>query len=129
MHIEHIAIWVRDVEAACRFYTRHFQAEASPRFDDPRYGYAGYFLDFDGGARLELMSMPGIAEPRTRAPQQSLGLIHLAFSLGSAQAVEEKTEQLRQEGCQILEEPHLTADLYYESCVLDPEGNRLELTI
>ncbi|MBN8494960.1 MAG: VOC family protein, partial [Burkholderiales bacterium] len=53
---------------------------------------------------------------------------HLAIALGSEAAVDALTAQLRAAGHPVLDGPRRTGDGYYESVVLDPEGNRLELT-
>ncbi len=81
-----------------------------------------------GGARLELMQMPAVAE-RLRGDQQRLGWAHIAFALGSEQAVDELTDLLRSDGYAILDGPRRTGDGYYESVVCDPDGNRVELTV
>jgi len=60
---------------------------------------------------------------------QFSGLIHFAVSVGSEGAVNTLTEQLRKDGITIVGEPRTTGDGYYESAVLDPEGNRIEITI
>ncbi|QNM96019.1 VOC family protein [Chitinimonas koreensis] len=127
MRIEHVAIWVDDLEGMKQFYTRAFEGTASERYDNPARGFSSYFVYYDGSARLELMRMPGIAADETR--RQLRGLSHLAFAAGSARAVEELTERLVGGGAPLLSAPRLTGDGYYESVVLDPEGNRIEITI
>lgn len=129
MHIEHIAIWTRNLEGLKAFYETYFQARSGPRYANKSTQFTSYFLEFDSGARLELMSMPSIPETRNDAAQQATGLIHLAFSTGSAANVDQLTERLRQDGYQIMDGPRRTGDGYYESVVLDPDGNRVEITI
>ena len=127
MHIEHIAIWARDLEKLREFYCRNFGARSGPKYRNPGTGFESHFLSFDSGCRLELMQMPGIQADGCDVMLQRTGLIHLALKLGSAQAVREKTETLRAHGVRVVSEPRTTGDGYYESCVLDPEGNRIEL--
>jgi len=127
MKLEHAALWTPDLEASRAFYERYFGARAGTRYANPHNGFASYFLRFDSGSRLELMQMPGIA-PRTQAPEvQQLGLVHLAFDAGSMAEVERLTEQLRNDGYRVLGEARRTGDGYYESTVLDPDGNRIEI--
>ena len=93
-------------------------------YHNPRTGLRTYFLTFDGGARVELMQKPG-ALPG--GPELREGWAHLSFSLGSREAVDATTERLRAAGCAVESGPRVTGDGYYESCLLDPEGNRVEL--
>lgn len=124
MRIDHIALCVRDLEAMRDFYIKHFDAAAGELYHNPRTGLRTYFLAFDGGARVELMqkpdALPGGVELRE-------GWAHLSFTLGSRGAVDAATERLRAAGCTVESGPRVTGDGYYESCVLDPEGNRVEL--
>lgn len=151
MRIEHVAIWARDLESLRDFYVRWFGATPNARYENRVRGFRSYFLGFGGpdaaegdgkaenradgfaSARLELMEMPGIVEPG-RAGEggdndaQHFGLAHLAVKVGSREAVISLTEDLRRSGVRILSEPRQTGDGYFESCILDPEGNRVEIT-
>lgn len=127
--IEHAALWTPDLERACAFYEEYFGGEAGSRYHNETKRFTSYFLRFESGARLELMHTPAMAEavvPDGDAPQ---GYAHLAFSVGSEQAVDDLTERLRQDGYTIAGEPRRTGDGYYESVVLDPDGNRVEITV
>jgi lactoylglutathione lyase len=118
--IEHVALWTDDLERLRAWYERWLGARAGELYVNERNGFSSYFLEFDGGARVELMRMPG----------QELGLrAHVAFSLGSRERVDSLTEELRAAGVPVLSEPRTTGDGYYESVVADPDGNRLELTV
>jgi lactoylglutathione lyase len=129
MSIEHIAIWVRDLEGMRAFYQTYFGAMPNDKYTNARKGFSSYFLSFpDGGPRLELMQMPGIPDSQNDPLVQFTGLIHLAISVGSEANVDALTERLRADGYTIAGEPRRTGDGYYESVVLDPELNRLEIT-
>ncbi|MBN8820541.1 MULTISPECIES: VOC family protein [unclassified Spirosoma] len=130
MHIEHLAMWVRDLETMRTFYETYFGATANDKYSNPRKAFSSYFLTFPGGsARLELMLMPGIIDLAADGLSQYLGLTHLAMSVGSKEAVDRLTERLRRDGYTIVGEPRLTGDGYYESIVLDPESNQIEITV
>ena len=129
MHIEHIAIWVLDLEPMRTFYETYFNCVANDKYINNSKNFSSYFLSFPtGGPRLELMQMPGIPHSRNEALAQFTGLIHFAISLGSESAVDALTERLRQDGYTVVGEPRRTGDGYYESVILDPEQNRIEIT-
>jgi lactoylglutathione lyase len=129
VHIEHVAIWTRDLERLRAFYERWFGARSGERYMNAAKGFSSYFLELDSGARLELMQMASIRETRDDPLAQSTGLIHLAVSLGSEEDVDELTARLAEAGVRVLDGPRRTGDGYYESVVLDPDGNRVELTV
>ncbi len=127
MHIEHVAIWTSDIERLRAFYELHFGASAGPRYVNVAKRFESYFLQFESGARLEIMSKPTV-QPRT-APgiAERGGYAHIAVALGSRESVVELTARLAAAGCAVLDGPRLTGDGYFESVVLDPDGNRIEL--
>ncbi|MBN1977348.1 MAG: VOC family protein [Anaerolineae bacterium] len=127
MHIEHIAIWTRDLERLKAFYETYFGGEANDKYANAAKQFESYFLAFASGARLELMQMPAI--PESRDESQSTGYAHLAFSVGSEAQVDALTARLQGAGYQVASAPRRTGDGYYESCVLDPDGNRVEITV
>ena len=129
MNIGHIAIWTKNLEKMKDFYGTHFQASAGPKYVNPHSGFESFFLSFSSGARLELMYMPGITLSGNDPEKQFTGYIHLALSTGSESAVNDLTEELRKAGCPVLDGPRRTGDGYYESVILDPDGNRIEITI
>jgi len=129
MKIEHIAIWTNQLELLKEFYIKYFEATSNEKYHNPQKEFSSYFLSFDTGARLELMEMTGIPESKDDLYDQFTGLIHIAFSLGSEAAVDELTNRLVEDGFEKLDGPRYTGDGYYESCILDPDGNRLELTV
>ena len=125
--IEHAALWVADLELMRTFYERYFGAVAGTRYENTRKAFQSYFLRFGSGARLEIMQSADV-DPGAR-PSAAVGYAHIAFALGSAGAVDALTERLRAEGFRVIDGPRRTGDGYYESVVLDPEGNRVELTV
>ncbi|MCW5849939.1 MAG: VOC family protein [Anaerolineae bacterium] len=129
MRIEHIAIWTYRLEELRQFYETYFGATAGEKYVNPRKGFESYFLTFEGGARLELMRMPTIPTSLNIVEMQFTGLIHFAISVGSEQAVDQLTARLRADGYRVLDSPRRTGDGYYESVVLDPDGNRVEITV
>lgn len=129
MRIEHVAIWARDLEALKIFYVKYFHCKAGEKYVNQKKNFESYFLSFDDGARLEIMQMPGVAEVITKDTMQYFGFTHLAISVGSKEKVDSLTEILRTDGYAIVGEPRTTGDGYYESVVLDPEQNRIEITI
>jgi lactoylglutathione lyase len=126
--IDHVAIWTDDLERLRAFYELYLGGVAGERYENASTVLHTYFLDLGGGARLELMQMPAVAE-RVAGDPQLLGLAHIAFALGSEHAVDELTDRLRSDGHLILDGPRHTGDGYYESVVADPDGNRVELTV
>jgi lactoylglutathione lyase len=127
MHIEHIAIWTHQLEALKTFYETYFAERANQKYTNPKTNFESYFLSFDSGPRLELMQRPEIEE--NQASGQHVGYAHLAFSVGSKEEVNRLTQQLETDGYQVVGQPRTTGDGYYESVVLDPDGNRVEITI
>ena len=193
MKIEHVAIWVRDIDKVCEFYRKYFGGVVHPIYRNPTKQFTSRFITFDDGARLEIMHRPDICVERnigtvtslqsdTHRPAnekmraffrfltsavfhvkqlqteeaaensftdisevqqvgsegantiakpdtQHLGFTHLSFSVGSKEEVDRLTQQMSSEGTPIVGQPRTTGDGYYESVVLDPEGNRIEITI
>jgi lactoylglutathione lyase len=126
MRIEHVAIWVKDLEKMKDFYERYFNGESNEKYHNEAKGFESYFLKFESGARLEIMRKIGIDR---ESHNESLGWAHVAFSLGSKETVNELTKQLQQDGYVLVNGPRVTGDGYYESVIEDPEGNLIELTI
>jgi len=128
MIIEHIAIWVRDLEVMRDFYVTYFGGISNEKYRNEKKNYESYFISFDSGARLELMLMPGITDATNTGHEQFIGLTHMAFSVGSKEKVDEMTDTFRAAAYEVVGEPRWTGDGYYESVILDPEKNRIEIT-
>ncbi|EUJ53487.1 VOC family protein [Listeria fleischmannii] len=126
MRIEHIAIWVKDLEKMRQFYEDYFDASASEKYINEKKGFASYFLTMNSECRIELMTRTDIF---SRIQGEQFGYAHIAISLGSKEKVDQFTEIFRNDHFEIIGEPRITGDGYYESVILDPEGNRIELTI
>jgi lactoylglutathione lyase len=126
VHIEHVAIWTRDVEGLTAFYVRYFGAHAGPPYRSTSRPFDSRFLAFSSGARLELMRLPDLAP--LAGPDPRVGLAHVAISVGSPAEVDRLTAALAAAGHRVEGAPRTTGDGYYESVVLDPDGNRLEIT-
>jgi lactoylglutathione lyase len=129
MKIAHIALWTMDIEKLRTFYETYFQAQSTPKYTNAKKQFQSYFLTFSSGARLELMQRPDIRAVEKAAGQESLGYAHLAMAVGSEAAVDGLTQRLMADGYARLDGPRRTGDGYYESVVLDPEGNRIEITV
>ena len=127
MHVEHIAIWTHDLERLKAFYETYFGGKSNDKYVNAEKRFDSYFLAFASGARLELMQMPTI--PKSRDEDQATGYTHLAFSVGSKTQVDALTARLQADGYRIVSDPRRTSDGYYESCVLDPDGNRVEIVV
>jgi lactoylglutathione lyase len=124
--IEHIALWTRDLESMREFYIRWFGAQSSDKYISERRPFESYFLQFADGARLELMRLPGLTD---RAAGEVVGWAHIAMSVGSRERVDMLTRELREAGVTVIGEPRQTGDGYYESLILDPDGNQIEITV
>jgi lactoylglutathione lyase len=122
--IEHIGVWVSDIDVVAAFYARHFGARIGERYENPRKGFASRFLEFGEGARLELMTRVDVRE---RAAREQLGLAHVAIAVPDEAGVNALAASLRAAGVSILDGPRRTGDGYYECVVCDPEGNRVEI--
>jgi len=127
MQIEHIAIWTHDLEAMREFYTKFFHGTANTKYVNKKKNFSSCFISYQSGARLELMSMPGILENHNNSGDQHYGLIHFSFEVGDQNDVDSLTEEIRSAGHPVIDGPRVTGDGYYESTISDPEGNRIEI--
>lgn len=126
MRIEHIAMYVTDLEKARDFFVKYFGAVSNDGYHNKTTDFRSYFLSFDDGARLEIMNRPGLAD-QEKHPSRT-GYIHIAFRLGSREAVDRLTAILKADGYEVVSGPRMTGDGYYESCIVGIEGNLIEIT-
>jgi lactoylglutathione lyase len=129
MKIEHLAFWVKDLEVMKNFYIKYFEMTCGEKYTNAEKQFSSYFLSFkDGETRIELMKRPDIVEHEYPKGVTN-GITHFAISVGSKEKVNSLTETLRTDNYIIHGEPRLTGDGYFESVVLDPEGNFIEITV
>ena len=127
MRIEHIAMYVNDLEAAKDFFVKYFNATSNDGYHNKTTDFRSYFLNFDDGARLEIMNKPQMVDDEKNLNRT--GYIHIAFSLGSKAAVDALTERIKNDGYDVISGPRTTGDGYYESCIVGIEGNQIEITV
>jgi lactoylglutathione lyase len=126
MQIEHIAIWVKDIDKTADFYAKYFGAEIGASYHNPKTGFRGRFITFQYGARIEIMTHPDIT---VNPAPNTYGYAHIALSVGSIEEVDRLTNEMLENGVTILSQPRTTGDGYYESKFADPDGNEIELTV
>ncbi|MEN8228195.1 MAG: VOC family protein [Bacteroidota bacterium] len=130
MKIEHIAIWTHQLEFLKEYYIQYFGGKSAKKYHNTRKKFQSYFLTFDSGSRLELMTAPHIPKNQNSTiEEEHLGIIHIAFEVESRKEVDEKAKELSDAGYPILSGPRTTGDGYYEFTTLDPDNNRLEVTV
>ena len=127
MIIEHIAMYVNDLEAARDFFAEYLGGQPNDGYHNKTTDFRSYFICFDGGARLEIMTKPEMKNQEK--PLNRTGYAHIAFSVGSKEKVDELTERLKSDGFEVVSGPRTTGDGYYESCVVVIEGNQIEITV
>ena len=128
MRIDHIAIWTTDLERCAAFYATYFGATAGPPYINATKGFQSRFLTFDDGARIEVMTTTTLNPVAIQPGAQRMGLTHIAISVGSVEGVNQLIKNLEEAGIVIVDGPRRTGDGYYESVILDPDGNRVEVT-
>ena len=124
MKLHHIAIWTFRLEELKEFYVRFLGGKSNEKYVNPKKGFESYFISFDEGPSLELMSRPDVQN--TVVEENRVGLTHLAFTFPGQEEVLRFTEEMRSEGYTIAGEPRTSGDGYFESVILDPDGNRIE---
>ena len=127
MRIEHIAMYVNDLDFARDFFIKYFNATSNDGYHNKTTDFRSYFLSFDDGARLEIMKKPVMKDDEKVINRT--GYIHIAFSVGSKEAVDDLTRRLKVDGYEVISGPRTTGDGYYESCVVGIEGNQIEITV
>ena len=127
MKIEHIALYVNDLEEARKFFIKYLGAKSNDGYHNLKTNFRSYFLSFEEGARLELMNKPEMPDqPKNLA---RTGYAHIAFSVGGKEKVDALTARLKDGGYDVISGPRITGDGYYESCIVVIEGNQIEITV
>ncbi len=126
MRIEHVAIWVSNLELVKEFYVQYFDAKANQLYHNANTGFSSYFLRLGGDSRIELMHRPDVFQKPSGV---GFGYAHLAISVGSREKVIELTEKLNEDGYRLVGYPRVTGDGYFESVIADPDGNLIEITV
>jgi len=124
MFIDHIAIWTENLENEKDFFLKYFECKANEKYINPVKQFSSYFIKFNNGARIELMQRADIRNGRA---EDTLGIAHIALNVGSREKVEYLTEIFEKDGVTVVSKPRVTGDGYYESVILDPENNVIEL--
>ncbi len=127
MKIEHIAMYVNDLEGARDFFIRYLNGTSNDGYHNKNTDFRSYFISFDEGARLEIMHKPVMEDPDKTLNRT--GYVHIAFSVGSKEKVDELTQRLSHDGYKVISGPRTTGDGYYESCIVAIENNQIEITI
>ena len=127
MRIEHIAMYVNDLEKTKDFFVKYFNATSNEGYHNKTTDFHSYFLSFEEGARLEIMNKPQMMDDEKGLNRT--GFVHIAFSLGSKEAVDILTERMQSDGYNVISGPRTTGDGYYESCIIGIEGNQIEITV
>ncbi|SEQ95980.1 lactoylglutathione lyase [Lachnospiraceae bacterium NE2001] len=127
MKIEHIAMYVNDLELARDFFVKYLGGVSNDGYHNKTTGFRSYFISFDDGARLEIMNKPSMDDLEKSVNRT--GYIHIAFSVGSVEEVDRLTSELKLDGFEVLSGPRTTGDGYYESCIVSFEGNQIEITV
>ena len=127
MRIEHIAMYVNDLEKTRAFFIEYLGGKSNDGYHNKSTDFRSYFISFDDGARLEIMTKPELEDPVK--PLNRTGYVHIAFSVGSTEKVDELTSKLKADGYEVVSGPRTTGDGYYESCVVAIEGNQIEITV
>ncbi len=127
MRIDHVAMYVNDLEGTKRFFETYLGGVSNEMYHNRESGFRSYFLSFDDGARLEIMNRPDMDDGE-KTPQRT-GYIHIAFQVGSRERVDALTARLERDGYSVVSGPRTTGDGYYESCVVTVEGNLVEITV
>ena len=126
MKIEHVAMYVNNLKAARDFFVKYLGGKSNDGYHNVNTDFRSFFISFDDGARIELMNKPGLVDSEKQLTRT--GYIHIAFSVGSKEKVDELTDRLENDGFELVSGPRTTGDGYYESCIVAIEGNQIEIT-
>nr|WP_330365728.1 VOC family protein [Butyrivibrio sp. XBB1001] len=126
MKIEHVAMYVNNLDTVRDFFVKYLGGKSNDGYHNVNTDFRSFFISFDDGARLELMNKPGLVDAEKQLTRT--GYIHIAFSVGSKEKVDELTDRLKNDGFEVVSGPRTTGDGYYESCIVAIEGNQIEIT-
>lgn len=126
MKIEHISAYLSDIDEGKEFFEKFFEGTSSKQYHNKSTGFRSYFISFDDGSRLEIMSKP---DHKLKDVESRIGYAHLAMSVGSKEKVDELTKALKDNGFKVVSGPRTTGDGYYESCVKGVEDILIEITV
>ena len=127
MRISHVAMWVKDIENIKNFYMKYFNCKCNEKYINDKKGFQSYFLSFENNSKLEIMNINDVEE--LNKENNFYGFAHIAISVGSKDKVDSLTKILENDGYIIASNPRTTGDGYYESVILDPENNKIEITV
>ena len=127
MRIEHIGMYVKELEAARDFFVKYLNGVSNDGYYNKKTGFRSYFISFEDGARLELMNKPELSD--LKKDLNRTGYAHIAFSVGTKEAVDDLTGKIQDAGYDIVSGPRITGDGYYESSIVVIEGNQIEITV
>lgn len=127
MKIEHVAIYVNNLEGARDFFVKYFDGKSNDGYHNKTTGFRSYFISFEDGSRLEVMSKPGVEDNDNKL--NCTGYSHIAFAVRTKEELDTLTERIRSDGYEIVSGPRTTGDGYYESCFIGIEGNLIEITV
>ena len=127
MRIEHVAMYVNNLQAARDFFVKYLGGRSNDGYHNPRTDFRSYFISFEDGARLELMTKPGMTDQEKSLNRT--GYVHIAFGVGSKEKVDSLTTEMKDAGFEVVSGPRTTGDGYYESCVVAIEDNQIEITV
>ena len=123
--ITHVAVYAVDIEKTREYFEKYFGGTSNSIYKNSK-GFSSYFITFDNNVRLEVMGHVYLNKHTIKDMQN--GYSHIAFSVGDKETVINLTNQIINDGYELYSPPRLTGDGYFESCVADPDGNRVEIT-
>ena len=125
MRIGHVAMYVNDMERERDFFVKYFGAKTSQKYSNFQSNFSNYWLTFDNNTELEIMQREGMIDSPKGGYRT--GYHHLAITVIDRKEVDELTKRLADDGYQVVKGARMTGDKRYESVVLDPEGNEIEI--
>ena len=125
MRIATISMNVTDLNKVKDFYAKYFGAKVDDKYENFRTGYTYCFLSFDNGARLLLVSGSNIVDRKRE--DNVAGFSRISIAVDGADKVQELATQIARDGFQIVSGFRMNGYGEYESRVLDPEGNEVEI--